>query len=134
MDEKMSRKPFVREVPKVSWFFDHPRYVRYMTRELTCLFIGAYTILLVVGLARLAQGRETYEAFLTALQAPGSIVFHGLALAFAVYHSATWFNLTPKALPVQIGEDFLPGWVIAGLHYAAWIVLSLVALILAGAV
>ena len=134
MDEKMSRKPFVREVPKVTWFFDHPRYMRYMARELTCLFIGAYTMLLVVGLARLAQGREAYEAFLTALQAPGSIVFHGLALVFAVYHSATWFNLTPKALPVQIGEDFLPDWVIAGLHYAAWIAVSVAALILAGAV
>ena len=134
MDEKMSRKPFVREVPKVTWFFDHPRYMRYMARELTCLFIGAYTILLVVGLARLSQGREAYEAFLTALQAPGSIVFHGLALVFAVYHSATWFNLTPKALPVQIGEDFLPDWVIAGLHYAAWIAVSVAALILAGAV
>ena len=83
MDEKMSRKPFVREVPKVTWFFDHPRYMRYMARELTCLFIGAYTMLLVVGLARLAQGREAYEAFLTALQAPGSLVFHGLALVFA---------------------------------------------------
>lgn len=134
MDEKMSRKPFVREVPKVSWFFDHPRYLRYMARELTCLFIGAYTILLVVGLARLAQGREAYDLFLSALQAPGSIVFHCLALAFAVYHSATWFNLTPKALPVQIGEDFLPGWVIAGLHYVAWIAISVAALFLAGAV
>jgi fumarate reductase subunit C len=134
MDEKMSRKPFVREVPKVTWFFDHPRYMGYMARELTCLFIGAYTVLLVVGLARLAQGREAYEAFLTALQAPGSIVFHGLALVFAVYHSATWFNLTPKALPVQIGEVFLPDWIIAGLHYAAWIAVSVAALILAGAV
>lgn len=129
----MSRKPFVREVPRVTWFFDHPRYVRYMVRELTCLFIGAYALLLVVGLARLAQGQAAYDAFLAALQTPVSIAFHGFALAFAVYHSVTWFNLTPKALPVQIGEEFLPGWVIAGLHYGAWIAVSIAALILAGA-
>ncbi len=129
----MSRNPFVREVLRVTWFFDHPRYVRYMVRELTCLFIGAYALLLVVGLARLAQGQAAYDAFLAALQTPASIVFHGFALAFAVYHSVTWFNLTPKALPVQIGEEFLPGWVIAGLHYGAWIAVSIVALILAGA-
>jgi len=130
----MSRKPFVREVPKVTWFLDHPRYLRYMARELTCLFVGAYTLLLVVGLARLAQGQAAYDAFLASMQTPGSIVFHGLALAFAVYHSATWFNLTPKALPVQIGEEFLPGWVIAGLHYVAWIAVSVATLVLAGAV
>ena len=55
MAEKMSRNPFVREVPKVSLFFDHPRYLRYMARELTCLFVGAYALLVVVGLAHLAE-------------------------------------------------------------------------------
>lgn len=133
MAEKMSRNPYVREVPKVLWFFDHPRYLRYMARELTCLFIGAYTLLLVVGIVRLAQGRAAYESFLDALTSPLSIAFHVLALCFSVYHSVTWFNLTPKALPVQIGEDFLPGWVIAGIHYAAWIVVSVAVLLLAGA-
>ena len=133
MVEKMSRKPFVREVPRVSWFFDHPRYMRYMARELTCLFVGAYTLLLVVGFARLAQGQAAYELFIESLKSTPSIVFHVLALCFSVYHSATWFNLTPKALPVQIGEEFLPGWVIAGLHYAVWVVVSVAALSLAGA-
>ena len=85
-----------------------------MARELTCLFIGAYTLLLVVGIGRLAEGRAAYEAFLESLKSPLSIVFHVLALGFAVYHSVTWFNLTPKALPVQIGEEFMPDWVIAG--------------------
>lgn len=129
----MSCNPYIREVPKVSWFFDHPRYLRYMARELTCLFVGAYTLLLTVGIVRLSQGQAAYEAFLEALKAPASIVFHVLALCFAVYHSATWFNLTPKALPVQIGEEFLPGWVIAGLHYAIWLVVSAALLFLAGA-
>lgn len=133
MVEKMSRNPYVREVPKVSWFFDHPRYLRYMAREITCLFVGAYTLLLVVGIVRLSQGQAAYEAFLEALKSPASIAFHLLALVFAVYHSVTWFNLTPKALPVQIGEEFLPGWVIAGLHFAVWIVVSAALLFLAGA-
>ena len=57
MGEKMSRNPFVRGVPKASWFFDHPRYLRYIARELTCLFVGAYALLvMVVGLVRLAEG------------------------------------------------------------------------------
>ena len=128
----MSRAPYVREIQKFRWFFRQSRYVRYMTRELSCLFIGAYTLLLVVGIGRLAAGQAAYEAFLEALKSPLSIAFHVLALGFAVYHSVTWFNLTPKALPVQIGEEFMPDWVIAGAHYAVWVVLSLGILFLAG--
>jgi fumarate reductase subunit C len=133
MAEKMSRNPYVRVVSRAGWFFDHPRYLRYMAREITCLFVGAYTLLLVVGIISLAQGQVAYDAFLESLKSPVSIVFHVLALCFSVYHSATWFNLTPKALPVQIGEDFLPDWVIAGLHYVVWIAVSAAVLFLAGA-
>ena len=133
MAQEIGRRPYLREVPKVRWFFDHPRYLRYMARELTCIFIGAYTLLVVVGLARLTEGRAAYEAFLAALKSPLSIAFHVIALVFAVYHSVTWFNLTPKALPVQMGEAFLPDWVISGAHYAAWLLFSAALLYFAGA-
>ncbi len=132
MGEKMSRKPYLREVARFSWYFRQPRYLRYMAREVTCIFIGAYTLLLLVGVMRLAQGQAEYEAFLAALRSPGSVVFHLVALAFSVYHTATWFNVTPKALPVQIGEEFLPGSVITGAHYLGWAVLSLAVLLMAG--
>lgn len=128
----MSRRPLVREVPPTSWFLRHPRYLRYMAREVTSLFVGAYCVLLVVALQRLAAGQAAWEGFLTALQSPVSIVFHLLALVAAVYHAATWFNATQKAMPLQIGEDFVPGNVISGAHYIAWVVLSFVVLFLAG--
>jgi len=133
MDEEMSRRPFVREVPKYSWFFRQPRYLRYMAREVTCIFIGGYTIMLLVGLMRLAEGRAAWDAFLASLGGPASIVLHVLALAFAVYNTVTWFNVTPKALPLQVGEEFLPGAVVTGAHYAGWAVLSLAVLVLGGA-
>ena len=129
----MSRVPYVRTIPKVRWFLRHPRYIRYMTREATCLFIGAYTLLMVWGLRELANGPAAWQAFLECLRSPASIVFHVLALAFASYHSITWFNLTPKALPLQAGESFVPDGVISGAHYAGWALLSLAILFLAGA-
>ena len=129
----MSRGPYVREVPRVTWFLRGPRYVRYMLREITCLFVGGYMALVVIGLARLAEGQAAWEGFLQALRQPASVAFLAAALAFSAYHSVTWFNLTPKALPVQVGESFVPGFVIAGLHYAAWAIFSLVVLVLAGA-
>ncbi|MCM2307669.1 MAG: hypothetical protein NDI91_09430 [Sulfuritalea sp.] len=128
----MSRRPLVRECPPTTWYFRQPRYMRYMSREITSIFVGAYCVLLVVGLQRLADGPMAWEGFLLALQSPASIVFQILALVAAVYHAATWFNATQKAMPIQIGEGFVPGKLISGAHYAAWAVLSLIVLILAG--
>ncbi|MBI4195507.1 MAG: fumarate reductase subunit C [Betaproteobacteria bacterium] len=129
----MSRKPYVREVSKTRWFLRQPRYMRYMMREVTCLSIGAYALVLVLGIKRLSEGRAAYEGFLQALASPGGILFHLVVLAFALYHTASWFNVTPKAMPVQIGESFVSGGVIVGAHYGAWIVISLAVLLLAGA-
>mgnify|MGYP001443758858 CR=1 FL=1 len=128
----MSRKPYVRPVT-AEWIFRHPRYVRYMVREFSCLFIGGWTLLMVWGLKQLSEGPAAWAAFAEVLRTPQSVVFHVLALGFAVYHSITWFNLTPKALPLQLGEAFVPDAAISGAHYAAWAVLSLVVLALAGA-
>jgi fumarate reductase subunit C len=132
MAEEVSRKPYVREMT-YRWIFRHPRYVRYMAREFSCIFIGAWTLMMVWGLKQLAEGRASWDAFLEMLRSPWSIAFHVLVLGFSLYHTVTWFNLTPKALPVQIGEAFVPDAVIAGAHYAAWVLLSLVLLKLAGA-
>jgi succinate dehydrogenase subunit C len=123
----MSRKPFVRPITS-EWIFRHPRYVRYMVREFSCLFIGGWTLLMVWGLKQLSEGPAAWASFLELLQSPASIVFQLLTLAFAAYHSITWFNLTPKALPLQVGEEFVPDWVIAGAHFAGWAVVSLVIL------
>ena len=132
MAEAMSGKPFVRPISS-EWIFRHPRYLRYMTREFSCLFIGGYTLLLVAGLQSLSDGRAAYASFLETLRGPASIAFHVLALAFAVYHSITWFKLTPKAMPLQLGETFAPDVVISGAHFAVWGALSLAVLFFAGA-
>jgi len=128
----MSRRPYRRTVSASSWWLAQPRYIRYMAREASCIFIGAYTAVIVVGLMRLSEGAAAWDGFLEALQAPVSVAFHLLALAFALYHSTTWFNVTPKAMPVQIGEARLPGSVIIGAHYAGWAVVSALVLFLVG--
>jgi fumarate reductase subunit C len=130
MAEQMSRNPYIRPITS-EWIFRHPRYVRYMVREFSCLFIGGWTVLMVWGLKQLSEGPAAWAAFLELMRSPASIVFQLLTLAFATYHSVTWFNLTPKALPGQVGEDFVPDWVIAGAHYAGWAVVSVVILALA---
>ena len=124
------RKPYLRPITS-EWIFRHPRYVRYMVRELSCLFIGGWTVLMVWGLKQLSEGPAAWAAFLALLKSPAGVVFQLATLAFAAYHSITWFNLTPKALPLQIGEAFVPDWVIAGAQYAGWALLSVVIVALA---
>ena len=128
----MTRKPHVRAVSKTGWYFKHPRYLRYMSREVTCIFIGAFALLMVCALERLSSGPAAYEAFLAAITGPWSALALVVVLVFAVHNATSWFNVTPKALPVQIGEDFLPGKVIVAAHYAVWVLVSAVVLLLAG--
>ena len=132
MAQQVGRKPFVRDA-RWEWITRHPRYLRYLAREFSCLFIGAWTLMLVCAIARLSEGPEAWAAFLEGLKSPLIVAFHLISLAFAVYHSITWFQLTPKALPLQLGEKFLPDGVISGAHFGAWAVLSLAILYLAGA-
>jgi fumarate reductase subunit C len=125
-------KPYVREVSRYRWFLRSPRYMRYMVREVTCVFIALHALILLIGLKRLSEGREAWEAFLDNLTAPVGVQLQLLILAFAVYHSMSWFNVTPKAMPVQIGEKFLPDAVIIGAHYAGWFIASIALLFFAG--
>jgi fumarate reductase subunit C len=127
----MSRRPYVRTIQR-SWWLGHRRYVVYMLRELTCVFVGLYCVVLVVGLFRLAQGRAAWDGFVAALSSPPGAVFQLVCLAFAAYHSVTWFALTPKAMPLVMHGAPVPGSAIVGAHYAAWIAVSLAILIAAG--
>ena len=128
----MSRNPYVRAVPKTTWYLRNGRYLRYMAREVTCVFIGLYAIGLTIGLVRLAQGPGPWQTYLEGLTSPGALVFHVLAFGFACYHATSWFNVTPKAMRIPKGNGFVPGRIIIGVHYGIWAFVSLVLLILMG--
>jgi fumarate reductase subunit C len=126
----MSRRPYIRKMER-SWWLGHRRYVTYMVRELTSLFVGLYCVLLVVGLFRLSQGRAAWDGFLAALSSPPGVLFQLVCLAFAAYHSTTWFAVTPKAMPLTMRGEPVPAKAIVGAHYAVWAIVSLIVLIAA---
>ena len=130
----MSRQPYVRPMPKASWYMANARYRRYMLREVTCLLVGLYCALLIWALAALSSGSpERWAAFLAVQQNAAWVVFHAVALIYyLVYMTFDWFKLAPKAMPVQLGENKLPGGVIVIGHYVAWIAVTLIVFWLAG--
>jgi fumarate reductase subunit C len=130
----MSRQPYVRPLPRTSWYLASARYRRYMLREVTCLLVGVYCALLIWALAALSSGSpERWDAFLATQQNAAMIVFHAAALVYyLVYMTFDWFKLAPKAMPVQLGENKLPAHFIIIGHYLAWIIVTLFVLWLAG--
>ena len=101
-----------------------------MLRELSSLFIALFLVVYLVQIYQLTKGTEAYVAFTQRLSSPGWLVFHLVALLFALYHSFTWFQSTAVVLPVRLGERSVPRQVVTALHIGAWAVVSLVILIL----
>jgi fumarate reductase subunit C len=130
----VSRQPYVRPVPKATWYMRNGRYRRYMLREVTCLLVGAYSFLTIWALQVLATGSpERWDAFLALQQNPALATFHTLALIFFLfYQTFDWFKLAPKAMPLQIGEKLLPDRFIVIAHYLAWAIVTVFIFWLAG--
>jgi fumarate reductase subunit C len=126
----MNRRPYIRAV-KRNWWLGQRRYFRYMIRELTSLFVGLYCALMVVGIFRLSQGRAAWDGFVATLSTPLGILFQLVCLAFATYHSVTWFAVTPKAMPLVLKGEPVAAKTIVGAHYGVWMVVSLIVLIAA---
>jgi fumarate reductase subunit C len=117
--------PYRRPMP-VTWWLHQRAYFLFMVRELTSVGIAAYLVLLLLMVNRLAAGPQSYEAYLRWLASPGMLLFHVVALAAALFHTVTWFNLTPNVLVVRLGEQRIPAAIVAGVNYAAWIAVSIV--------
>ena len=108
----------------IFWWTSKWSYIKFITRELTSVFVAGYAVVLLFQLRALLHGPEAYINFSAWLKTPFSIAFHAIALLFVIFHSITWFNLAPKALVVRLGKKTLPGFLIALSNYAAWLVLS----------
>jgi fumarate reductase subunit C len=120
----MKGKEYVRPLSS-SWYLQRPSWTRFIFRELTAVFVGAYAIFLLVLVYR-ARDAQSFAAFYDGLRSPLSLIFHLLVLVMAFYHSITWFNLAPMALPLQRGEEHVAPNVISGTLYAAWVIVSVV--------
>lgn len=121
----MSRRPYLRELSKSSWWLKHPRYIRYMMRELSSVFIGIYVLILITGLFQLSRSKAAYEAFLAAVEGPVALTFAVIAMVFAIYHTYTWFQVTPKAMPLKLAGKRVPDAIIIAAHWLGLVVVSI---------
>jgi fumarate reductase subunit C len=113
-----------------TWWLKRPSYFLFMLREFSSVFIAIFLVTFLIQVYQLTRGPEAYAAFAQQLASPGWIIFHIIALFFALYHSITWFYSSAIVLPVRIGETELPrSWVVV-LNLALLTAVSLVVLLL----
>ena len=118
------RKAWVRPVPS-SWWKTLPFYRFYMLREGTAVPAVWFSLELIYGLFALKNGPESWSGFVTFLQNPVVLLLNLVALAAALLHTKTWFDLAPKASLIIIKDEKLgPEPVVRGL----WIVTAIVTL------
>jgi len=119
--------------PMRRWYLKNRWFQRYMLRELTAVFLAAYAILLLIGLAALRRGPAAWADFSGFLTSPLSIGLHLLIFVAALYHSISWFAVSPKAMPpVRIGAFRVPDRALVAGQLVALAVLSLALCWLAG--
>jgi fumarate reductase subunit C len=122
----MKGQEYHRPMPATWWM--HNIYLKlFMIRELTSLFVAGYAVFLLVLLSRV----KDRDAFAETLRSPVALIFQIVALGFVIFHSVTWFNLTPKAMVMFRGEERVSPAIIAGAHYALWVIVSIGVLLVA---
>jgi len=122
-------KLYHRKMP-ATWWLQKQSYFLFMLRELSSVFIAIFLLVYLYQIYQLTQGPEAYVAFTQKLASPGWLLFHLVALAFALYHTITWFQSSAVVLPVRLGEHLVPRQIVTALHIGAWVVVSLGILIL----
>jgi fumarate reductase subunit C len=112
--------------PRVSvfWWLGQWHYLKFILRELSSVFVAAFVIVTLFQLRALRQGPEAYGRFEHWLQTPAAIVLNVVSLSFVIFHTITWFNLTPHAMPVRIKGKRVPAFLIAAPNYVAWVLVS----------
>ena len=110
---------------RTTWWLSRPGYIRFMIREVTSVFIAIFLVELLVLVHKIGQGPQAYAEMVAKLQSPGWIVFNVVALAFALYHTVTWFRLTGVVQVVRVGERRVPPALVVAGAFVAWGVVSL---------
>jgi fumarate reductase subunit C len=122
-------KLYHRKMP-ANWWLTNQSYFLFMLRELSSVFVAVFLVVYLCQIYQLSNGPDAYRAFTQKLSSPGWILFHLVALLFALYHSITWFQSSAVVLPLRIGERVIPRPIVTALHVVAWAIVSIIVLVL----
>ncbi|HEY2946976.1 MAG TPA: hypothetical protein VGJ53_01040 [Micromonosporaceae bacterium] len=108
------------------WWLSRRSYFAFVVRELTSLAVVWFVVYLLWLVWAVGSGPTAYQRFLDRSAEPWLVAINVVALAFAIYHTVTWFAVTPQAMVLRVRRRRLPGQAIAGALYLAWLAVSAV--------
>ncbi|MGL4600054.1 MAG: fumarate reductase subunit FrdC, partial [Plesiomonas sp.] len=82
-------------------------YKFYMIREGSAVPTVWFGLVLLYGMFALRSGAESWGTFVGFLQNPIVLLLNLIALAMTLLHTATWFNLAPKAQIIIVNDEKL---------------------------
>jgi len=110
----------------VWWWLKDLAYMKFVVRELTSVFVAFFAILFLWQIRAVTAGPDAYARFMARLKTPLFLTVDIVALVFVLYHTITWFNLTPTAMVVRLRGKRVPDTIVAGSNYVAWLIVSVV--------
>jgi len=108
----------------IFWWATKWKHFRFILRELTSLGVAYFSICLILLVRAISIGPDSYQFFLRWFSSPLGIIIDIAAVGLLLFHSITWFQLAPKAMVIRIGKTTIPGSLIVGANFGAWIVFS----------
>ncbi len=106
------------------WWLGRWPYLKFILREISSVFVAWYVIEALMQISALIDGPVAWTEMQDFFTNPFVIVINIISLFFVTFHAITWFNLAPKAMAVRLGGKRIPGILIAGPQYMAWLIVS----------
>ena len=117
---------WIRTRMSTYWWLGRRSYLAFIVRELSSIFVGWFAVYLLLLVRAVSRGETRYLEFLNWSGTPAVLALNIVSLFFIVYHAITWFNLAPKAMVLRVGGTRVPGFLIAGSNYLAWVMATAV--------
>ena len=126
------RKKYVRPMT-ATWWQKLDFYKAYMVREATSIFAVWFCIVLLYGVLCLTSNPVPglgIVDFIGFLRNPIVVFLNIITLIATLYHTATYFVMTPKVMNIIVKNERLPHHVLRNALWAVTAVISVIALIL----
>jgi fumarate reductase subunit C len=108
------------------WWLQRWEYLRFVLRELSSVFVTYFVMLTLLQVYMLSEGPLPYAHFQELLKNPFMLALNLISFFFVVFHALTWFNLSARAMAIRVGGKRVPGFLISGSNFVAWLVISAV--------
>lgn len=118
-------KPYL---PRMSpyWYLERWHYLRFMLRELSCVCVAYFAVVMLLQIYAISHGPVAYGHFQAWMRCPVILCLNAGALVLIVFHAVTWFALVPRVFVRHMMGSGIPDVVAMIPNYGAWFVASAV--------